>query len=128
MKAMTDAHDSLVTFFRSHVISLVTLIVFCFASPARADGWDFKLPAGTRTVDGQLVSARGLRDTTDAIARELDRRGIAMQQIGPYRVRAVELTRFVSLTPSTPWLAIHVSRSAGRTVIAFVARPGAVPP
>ena len=72
---------------------------------------DVRLPPGTRKdATGTLVSGRGLRDTTDFIAKELDRRGIAVQQIGPYRVRGVELTRFVSQTPSTPWLAIHVLR------------------
>ena len=54
-----------------------------------------------------------------------ERRGIAVKQIGPYRVRGTELTRFVSLTASTPWLAIHVVRTGGKTTISFVARPAA---
>lgn len=87
---------------------------------------DVKLPPGTRTdASGQLVSGRGLRDTTDFLAKELDRRGITVRQIGPYRVRGAELTRFISTTPSTPWLAIHVLRSAGKTLIFFVPRPKA---
>ena len=91
---------------------------------AAAPQHDVRLPAGTRTgASGQLVSARGLRDTTDAIAKDLDRRGIAVQKIGPYRVRGVELTRFISQTPSTTWLAIHVMRSSGKTLIFFVPRP-----
>jgi hypothetical protein len=84
---------------------------------------DVKLPPGTRTVDGQLVSSRGLRDTTDFIAKELERRGILVKQVGPYRVRASELTRFISTTSSTPWLAIHVLRTGGKTLIFFVPRP-----
>lgn len=85
---------------------------------------DVRMPPGTRTdATGQLVSSKGLRDSTDFLARELDRRGILVRQIGPYRVRGIELTRFVSQTPSTPWLAIHVMRSAGKTLIFFVARP-----
>jgi hypothetical protein len=85
---------------------------------------DVRMPPGTRKdIDGQLVSGRGLRDTTDFIAKELDRRGILVSQIGPTRTRGVELTRFISQTPSTPWLAIHVTRSAGKTLIFFVARP-----
>ena len=63
-----------------------------------------------------------LNDTTDVIAKDLARRGIAVKQIGPYRHRAVELTRFVSETPSTTWLAIHVLRTGGKTLIFFVAR------
>lgn len=86
---------------------------------------DLKLPPGTRTdASGQLVSSRGLRETTEFIAKELERRGIATKKVGPIRVRGVELTRFISETPSTSWLAIHVMRTAGKTVIFFVPRPG----
>ena len=82
-----------------------------------------RMPPGTRTdANGQLVSGRGLRDTTDFVAKELDRRGIAVQRVGPYRVRAVELTRFLSQTTSTSWLAIHVVRTSGKTLIFFVPR------
>src|SRR4051794_21572025 len=62
---------------------------------------DVRLPPGTRSdAHGQLVSGRGLRDTSDFLASELARRGIAVQQIGPHGVRGVELTRFLSRTPS----------------------------
>jgi hypothetical protein len=82
-----------------------------------------RLPPGTRAdPQGQLVSSRGLRETSDFLAAELARRGIDAQQIGPYAVRGVELTRFVSRTPSTPWLAIHVLRTGGKTLIFFVPR------
>lgn len=85
-----------------------------------------RLPPGTREApDGSFVSGRGLRDATDFIAKELARRGIAVQQIGPYRVRGTEITRFVSEAKTTPWLAIHVLRTAGKTAIFFVARPKA---
>lgn len=86
---------------------------------------EVKLPPGTRKNDaGELVSTRGLRDTTDFLAKELDRRGIAVTQIGPTRTRGVELVRFLSQVPATPWLAIHVVRSNGKTVISFVPRAG----
>ena len=82
-----------------------------------------RVPPGTRAdAQGQLISGRGLRDTSDFLATELARRGIAVQQIGPYGVRGVELTRFLSQTPSTPWLAIHVLRTGGKTLIFFVSR------
>jgi hypothetical protein len=85
---------------------------------------DVRLPPGSRTdAQGQLVSGRGLRDTSEFLARELDRRGIAVQRVGPYGVRGVQLTRFLSQAPSTPWLAIHVLRSNGKTLIFFVPRP-----
>ena len=93
------------------------------STPARAEP-PVRVPPGTRAdATGQLVSSRGLRDTTDFLAKELAARGIAATQIGPSRVRGVELTRFVSQTPQTPWLAIHVLRASGKTLIFFVARP-----
>jgi hypothetical protein len=92
-------------------------------APASADP-DIRMPPGTRTdASGQRVSGRGLRESTDFLAKELDRRGIVAKKIGPYRVRGVELTRFLSQTPSTPWVAIHVVRAAGKTVISLVPRP-----
>ena len=87
---------------------------------------ELRMPPGTRTDNqGQLVSGRGLRDTSDFLAKELARRGITVQQIGPYSVRGVELTRFLSQTPSTPWLAVHVLRTGGKTLIFLVPRPKA---
>lgn len=81
------------------------------------------MPPGTRTdASGTLVSGRGIRDTTDFLAKELARRGIAVRQIGPYRVRGAEVTRFVSTSTTTAWLAIHVLRKEGKTLIFFVPR------
>ena len=83
-----------------------------------------RLPPGTRAdASGQYVSGRGLRESTDFLAKQLDKAGVVVKKVGPYRVRGVELTRFVSQTPSTSWLAIHVVRSAGKTAISFVLRP-----
>jgi hypothetical protein len=87
---------------------------------------DLRLPPGTRAdSQGVLVSGSGLRETTDFLARELAARGIAARQIGPYRVRGAELTRFLSETKTTPWLAVHVLRTGGKTLIFFVPRPKA---
>lgn len=106
-------------------ITGLALLLCARIAAAAADPPDVRLPPGTRAdATGQLVSSRGLRDTTDFLAKELAARGIAVRQIGPYRVRGVELTRFVSQTPSTTWLAIHILRSSGgKTLIFFVARP-----
>lgn len=103
--------------------ALIILAVLCVPRISRADP-GVRLPPGTRTdAQGQLVSGRGLRDTSDFLAKELARRGIAVQQVGPYGVRGAQLTRFLSQTPSTPWLAIHVLRTSGKTLIFFVPRP-----
>lgn len=105
------------------------VLVLVLAAPQRSHAEPpVRLPPGTRTdPQGQLVSGRGLRDTSDFLAAELARRGIDAQQIGPYAVRSVELTRFVSQTPSTPWLAIHVLRTGGKTLIFFVPRGKSAP-
>jgi hypothetical protein len=119
-----SATDILQHMMRTLRAFLVVGLVFAPAT-SRADP-DLRMPPGTRTdAQGQLVSGRGLRDTSDFLAKELARRGIAVQQIGPYGVRGVELTRFLSQTPSTPWLAIHVLRTGGKTLIFLVPRPKA---
>jgi hypothetical protein len=108
--------------FASRFIFAAALI---FAAPATAAP-ALKLPPGTRAEADHFISGRGLRDSTDFIAKELSKRGIAVEQIGPYRIRGVELTRFVSQALGTEWLAIHVLRVAGKTLIFFVPRPKAL--
>ena len=106
------------------VVAEICLALLALAAPLRAQAEPpVRVPPGTRgDAQGQLISGRGLRDTSDFLAAELARRGIDAEQIGPYAVRGVELTRFVSRTPSTPWLAIHVLRTGGKTLIFFVPR------
>jgi hypothetical protein len=83
-----------------------------------------RLPPGTRSnTTGELVSGRGLRETTEFLTRQLDRQGIAFEQVGPTRTRGVELTRVLTRSPRTAWLAIHVLRRDGKTLIFFVPRP-----
>ena len=82
---------------------------------------DLRLPPGTRAdASGQLVSGRGLRDTTDFLAKELARRGIAVRQIGPTRVRGVELTRFISQTAVDALARDPRPAHRGKTLIFFV--------
>jgi hypothetical protein len=108
---------------RAVLSTAILVAVISQRGPAAAAPPDLRLPPGTRAdATGQLVSGRGIRDTTDFLAKELGRRGIVVRQIGPTRVRGVELTRFISQTPSTPWLAIHVLRAGGKTLIFFVPR------
>jgi hypothetical protein len=101
-----------------------TLTAFAMWAAVAAADPEIKLPPGTRKdPGGHYIAGRGLRDSTDFIAKELSKAGIAVEQVGPYRVRAIELTRFISQSPATPWLAIHVLRVAGKTMIFFVPRP-----
>jgi hypothetical protein len=107
---------------RTCLVAAVLAAVLAAGGSAQAEP-PVRLPPGTHTdAQGQLVSGRGLRDTSDFLAAELARRGIDVQQIGPYAVHGAELTRFVSQSPATPWLAIHVLRIAGKTLIFFVPR------
>ena len=109
----------------SAIRGFVLALVLVAPAVARAEP-ELRMPPGTRSDgQGQLISGRGLRETSDFLAKELARQGIAVQQIGPYSVRGVELTRFVSQTASTRWLAVHVLRTGGKTLIFLVPRPKA---
>ncbi len=100
----------------------------------------FKLPPGSRKLPDDAGAAAGaaappgspgaerytlssgLAEATRFLDRQLTRTGVALERIGPYRVRGIEVTRFISQTPSTPWLAIHLSRKEGRSFLDVVAR------
>jgi hypothetical protein len=101
-----------------------TLAALTLAASIATAAPDLRLPPGTRQEsDGHYTAGRGLRDSTDFIAKQLSKAGISVEQVGPYRERGVELTRFISHSDSTPWLAIHILRIAGKTMIFFVPRP-----
>lgn len=103
--------------------ALVVLVALAVSTRSYAEP-DLRMPPGTRRdAQGQLISGRGVRETSDFLARELARRGIAVQKIGPYGVRGALVTRFLSQTPSTPYLAIHVLGTGGKTTIFLVPRP-----
>jgi|SRR5688572_31655878 hypothetical protein len=93
------------------------------APAAHADSYGHGVPRGTRAVEGdpdRYVSGRGLRDTIDFYKKELDRRGLAHRRIGPYRVRGVDVVRFV--LDAGDLAAVHVYRAGGKTLISFVKR------
>jgi hypothetical protein len=103
------------------VRALVLALLVAFAAPARAETYDFGVPKGTRQDEGdRYVSGRGLRDTIDFYKKELDRKGLAHERIGPARVRGVDVTRF--LFRDGEIAAIHVYRAGGKTLISFVKR------
>jgi hypothetical protein len=98
-------------------------VVLAIAPAIAAANPPITLPPGTRAEAEHFLSGRGPRDTTDFISRQLAHAGISAAQIGPYRVRGVDVTRFVAGDPAAPFLAIHVLRISGKTLIFFVPRP-----
>jgi hypothetical protein len=103
--------------------AILVAVLLAIASPAAADVHGVPLPRGSKADGPRHVSGKGYRDTVDFIHKWLDKKGIAHRQIGPYRARGVDVTRFLSDAPSTAWLAIHVVRQAGKTWIAVIPRP-----
>ncbi|MEZ4367007.1 MAG: hypothetical protein R2939_12070 [Kofleriaceae bacterium] len=93
---------------------------------AVADTFELTLPRGSKLIEGdRYASGRGFRDTYDHVARQLARRKVEHQAVAPVRIRGVELGRFLSRDPATPWQAIQVYRRDDRTVIAFIRRASA---
>jgi hypothetical protein len=91
-------------------------------SPAAPPSLPFKAPPNTRLVDGRYLMGSGLAEATRAVEKQLDRNGLAFTRKGPYRVRGLELTRFLSEDPRSRWLAIHLVRKEGRTFLDVVDR------
>ena len=99
----------------------VTAMLIGVIGDAGAETYGLPVPRGTRQVEGDRYSSgRGLRDTVDFYRKELDRRGLAHRRIGPYRVRGVDVARFV--LDAGEVAAVHVYRVGGKTLISFVKR------
>ncbi len=94
------------------------------ALPARAE--DLPVPRGSRPdrdLPSTFASSRGFRETTESTDKQLAARGLVLERIGPYRVRGVEIVRWIDDgTRGSPWRAIHVWRADGKTWISFVKR------
>jgi hypothetical protein len=90
-------------------------------SIAAADTYGLAVPRGTRVIEGdRYTSGKGLRDTVDFYRKQLDKLGLSFRRIGPYRVRGVDVARFVIDTGDVA--AVHVYRVEGKTLISFVKR------
>jgi hypothetical protein len=101
--------------------AIVAALLLGIAGPAAADSYGLPVPRGTRQIEGdRYTSGKGLRDTIEFYRKELDRRGIAHRRIGPYRMRGVDVIRFVIEAGEV--LAVHVYRVEGKTLISFVKR------
>lgn len=100
-------------------------IVGVLIGTAVADVHGVDLPRGARAEGDRHASPLGFRATVDHFARQFDRHGIPVETVGPYRVRGVDVVRFVRTDAGGDWLAVHVYRTAGTTWIFVVARPTA---
>jgi len=96
---------------------------------AAADVHGVPPPRGSRAADPArpdapaLVSGRGFRDSVEHVRRFLRRRGLAHQEVPVYRRGGITVARFLSRHAGTPWLAIHVFQTGGRTYFTVVPRP-----
>ena len=99
----------------------VTAMLLGSIGESRADTYGLPVPRGTRQLEGDRYnSGRGLRDTVEFYRKELDRRGVGHRRVGPYRVRGVDVARFV--IDGGDVAAVHVYRVGGKTLISFVKR------
>ena len=106
---------------RVAALALAALLLGTSSRAAVADTYGMPVPRGTRQLEGDRYSSgRGLRDTVELYRKELARRGVGHRRIGPYRVRGVDVTRF--LLDDGEVAAIHVYRVGGKTLISFVKR------
>ncbi len=103
-------------------LALVVALAFV-AGTARADVHGVPLPKGSRADGTRYKSSKAYRDTVEFVTKWLRKQGLEHEQIGPYRARGVDVTRFLSQVETTAWLAIHVVRHAGTTWISVVERP-----
>ena len=106
---------------RGTAIALAVMIGAAAPRSAVADTYGLPVPRGTRVVEAdRYTSGKGLRDTVDFYRKQLDKLGLPFSQIGPYRVRGVDVTRFLIETGEVA--AVHVYRFEGKTLISFVKR------
>ena len=108
--------------YRRSVRAVIFLSLACaLASPrsARADD-ALPVPTGSRRDGDRYASSRPFGTAVDYYRRELSRRGWAHHQVGPYRVRGVEVARFILEASAGPLLAVHVYLQDGKTWISFV--------
>jgi hypothetical protein len=73
--------------------------------------------------DGTYKAAQSYRKTVVYFERYLKRQGIPHERVPTYQVRGVQVSRILSSSPRSQWLAIHVYRIRGRTHLYIVPRP-----
>ena len=96
----------------------MTLLLAARSGLAWADD-GMRWPPGSRVIDGVRVSGRGFRETVDWVARQLTHAGVTVTRIGPYRLRGVDVVRFLG-GADAPFTAVHVYRKDGRVFLFLV--------
>ena len=82
------------------------------------------LPPASRTSrDGIHIATKSFSKTVVYFKRYLNKQGMLFQEIPTYQVRGTQVSRLLSKSPRSPWLAIHVYRIQGLTQIFVVPRP-----
>lgn len=82
------------------------------------------LPPRARIQDDNTYrSAQSYRKTVVYFERYLKRQGIPHKRVPTYQVRGVQVSRILSDSAQSQWLAIHVYRIRGRTHLYIVPRP-----
>lgn len=97
-----------------------------FANPAKELG--IPLPPGSRGKGASpVLSGQGFRKTVEFYERFFRRSGLAHEQLPVYAYRGTVVARFLSRQPDSRWLAVHVYRHEGRTMIYVVPRDPLTP-
>lgn len=93
------------------------------AAKSKASVAGIPLPPRARIQeDGTYRAAQSYRKTVVYFERYLRRQGIAHERVPTYEVRGVQVTRFLSSSPRSQWLAIHVFKIRGMTRLFVVPR------
>jgi hypothetical protein len=93
------------------------------AAKSKASVAGIPLPPRARIQDdGTYRAAQSYRKTVVYFERYLRRQGIFHKRVPTYQVRGVLGARFLSDSPRSQWLAIHVYRIRGMTHVFIVPR------
>ncbi len=99
------------------------------AARSKASIAGIPLPPRARIQDGGTFrAAQSYRKTVVFFERYLRRQGIPHDRIATYKVRGVQVTRILSTSARSQWLAIHVFKIRGMTHVFIVPRAKAAAP
>lgn len=79
-------------------------------------------PRARIQADGTYRAAQSYRKTVVYFERYLKRQGIPHERVPTYQVRGVQVSRMLSSSPRSAWLAIHIYRIRGVSHLYIVPR------